>query len=130
MPLNLVDGLGYMVNGDVLTSADCKVAWERVEKIWGRGGNKVPQFFNVVLSKKTVEQQRVDPSLPQHYQSRASKTEALAGSVFKTLVPKLKDRMPDPFASVQSLANQKFSLVPSAQVSLGQKNFVRHPRRL
>ena len=35
MPLNFVDGLGYTVNGDALGSGDCKVAWERMEKIWG-----------------------------------------------------------------------------------------------
>ena len=49
-----------------------------MEKIWGGG---VPQFFDVVFNKKTVEQQRADPSLPQRYQCRVSKTEALAGSV-------------------------------------------------
>ena len=38
MPKNFVDGLGYAVNGDALTSADCKAAWERVEKVWGGGG--------------------------------------------------------------------------------------------
>ena len=105
MPLNFVDGLGYTVNGDTLSCADCKVAWKWVEKIWGGGGggNKVPQLFNVVFNQKTVEQQRADPSLPQRYQSRASKTEALAGSMFKKLVTKLKDRMPAPFAFVHPM---------------------------
>ena len=56
-----------------------------------------------MFNKKTVEQQRADPSLPQRYQSGASKTEALAGSVFKKLVTKVKDRMLDPFASVHPI---------------------------
>ena len=50
-----------------------------------------------------MEQQRADPSLPKRYQSRPSKPEALAGSVFKKLITKLKDKMPDPFASVHPM---------------------------
>ena len=103
MPINFVDGLGYTMNGDALHPADCKVAWERVEKVWGGGEDKVPQFYDVVFDKKAVEQQRADPSLPQRYQSRPSKTEALAGSVFKKLATKLKDKMLDPFASVHPM---------------------------
>ena len=37
MPLNFVDGLGYTVNGDTLSSADCKVAWDGW-RISGAGG--------------------------------------------------------------------------------------------
>ena len=69
----------------------------------GRVGNQVPRFFDVVFNKKTVEQQRADPSLPPRYQSRASKTEALAESVFKKFVTKRKDTMPGPFASVRPM---------------------------
>ena len=50
MPRNFVDGLGQTVTGDALTSADCKAAWERVEKIWGGGGSKVSLFFDVVFN--------------------------------------------------------------------------------
>ena len=38
MPRNFVDGLGYTVTGDALTSANCKAAWEWVEKVCGGGG--------------------------------------------------------------------------------------------
>ena len=38
MPITFVDGLGYTVNGDALGSGDCKVAWERVQKVCGAGG--------------------------------------------------------------------------------------------
>ena len=100
MPINFVDGLGYTVNGEALGSAYSKVAWDWVEKIRGRGGDKVQHVFNVVFNQKLVEQQRADPSLPQRYQSRASKTEALAGTVFKKLITKLKEEMHDPFESV------------------------------
>ena len=54
-----------------------------------------------MFNKKTVEQQRADPSLPQRYQSRASKTEALVGSVFK--------RPPMPPASVIVRENERES---------------------
>ena len=37
-PINFVDGLGYTVNGDALSPANCKVAWEPPEKGWGGGG--------------------------------------------------------------------------------------------
>ena len=66
-------------------------------------GNRIPQFFDVVFHKKTMEQQRADPSLPQRYQSRPSKTEALVCSVSKQLVTKLKDKMHNPFASLQPM---------------------------
>ena len=56
-----------------------------------------------MFNKRTVEQQRANPSIPQRYQSRPFKTEALVGSVLKKLVTKLKDRMPDPFASVHPM---------------------------
>ena len=72
--------------------------WNGLRKSGAGGGDIVPQLFDVVFNKKIVEQQRADPSLPQCYQSRASKTQAMAGSVFKKLVTKLKDRMRDPFA--------------------------------
>ena len=35
MPINFANVLGYTVNGDALGPADCKGAWERVEKTWG-----------------------------------------------------------------------------------------------
>ena len=54
MPLYFVARLGYTVNGDTRGSADYKVAWERVEKICGGRGNKVPRFFDVVLNKKKM----------------------------------------------------------------------------
>ena len=54
MPINFVDGLGYTVNGDTLNSVDFKVAWERVEKVWRRGGNKVPKLFHVVFTEKNA----------------------------------------------------------------------------
>ena len=41
MPLNFVDELGYTVNGDAVSSADCTVTWERVEKVLG-GEDKIP----------------------------------------------------------------------------------------
>ena len=47
-----------------------------------------------------MEQQRANPSPPQRYQSRASKIEALARTVFKKLLTKLNAKMPDPFESV------------------------------
>ena len=83
---------------------------------WG-GGNKVLDFFNVVLNKKTVEQQRDDPSLPQSYQSTASKKDALAGSVFKKFVPERKDKTPNPVPSscpVWSLAIRWPTQTPGA----------------
>ena len=49
-----------------------------MEKVFGQGGNKGPQFFDVVFNKTIGEQQRADPSLPQRYESRSSKTEAPA----------------------------------------------------
>ena len=62
----------------------------------GRGGDKVPQLSMLFLTKKSVEQQRANPAVPQRYQSKPSKTQALAGGMFKKIVTKLKDKMPDP----------------------------------
>ena len=66
-----------------------------MEKAWGGGGeNKIPPFFHVVVNIQNVEQQRVDPSLPQRYKSRPGKADQLAGSVSKKL---------DCFASVNPM---------------------------
>ena len=51
--MNFIDGLGYMVNGDALGSACRKVAWERLEKVWGgEGGIKLHIFLMLFLTKK------------------------------------------------------------------------------
>ena len=69
----------------------------------GGGGIKFHYFSVLYLTKKNVEQQRADPSLPQRYQCRPSKTEAPAARVFGKLVIKLKDKRLDPFASLHPM---------------------------
>ena len=103
MPRNFIDGLGYTVTGDALSSTDCKAACERVVKVWGGGGGGGGQscmgfrcFFNV----QNVEKQRADTCLPQRYQSRPGKTYQLVGSVFKKFVANLRESMPNPFEFV------------------------------
>ena len=74
MPINFVDGLGFTVNGDTLTPVDCKVAWERVEKVWGWGEIKFHGFWMLCLTKLqwnnkgpglvALGQGGADPSLP------------------------------------------------------------------
>ena len=64
MPLNFVDGLGYTVNGDALSSGDCKVTWERVEKIWGGGEIKFHNFSMLCLTKKLWNNKGPIPPCP------------------------------------------------------------------
>ena len=52
------------MNGDALPSADCKAAWDQVEKVWGGGWDKVPCFLDIVFNVPNVEKQRADPSVP------------------------------------------------------------------
>ena len=98
--MNFVGGLGNMWNGDAFSCGGGEVASEGVEKFRGRGGGTIPRLFDVVFSKKCVEQHTADSSLPQCYLRRPSKIEALVGSVFKNLTTKVKGRMGDTFASV------------------------------
>ena len=67
-----------------------------MEKNWG-GGNQVPQHFDPVFNVKPVEEQRKDPTLPQRYQSKPSKTGGLAGALIQKFIDSLQDRVPDPF---------------------------------
>ena len=46
---------------------------------------------------KPVEEQRKDPTLPQRYQSKPSKTGGLAGALIKKFINSMQDRVPDPF---------------------------------
>ena len=50
-------------------------------------------MFNV----KPVEEQRKDPTLPQRYQSKPSKTGGVAGALIKKFINSMQDRSPDPF---------------------------------
>ena len=61
------------------------------------GGNQVPQHFDPVFNVKPVEEQRKDPTLPQRYQSKPSKTGGLAGALIKKFINSMHDRVPDPF---------------------------------
>ena len=96
MARNFVDGLGYTVHRDILLAEDCKTTWGKVEKIWG-AGNQVPQHFDPVFNVKPVEEQRKDPTLPQRYQSKPSKTGGLASALITKFVNSINDRVPDPF---------------------------------
>ena len=44
MARNFVDGLGYIVNRDILLAEVCKTTWGKVQKIWG-GETK---FLNIL----------------------------------------------------------------------------------
>ena len=46
---------------------------------------------------KPVEEKRKDPTLPQRYQSKPSKTAGLAGALIKECINSMQDRVPDPF---------------------------------
>ena len=96
MARNFVDGLGYTVHRDILLVEDCKTTWGKVEKNLG-AGNQVPQHFDPVFNVKPVEEQRKDPTLPQRYQSKPSKTGGLASALIKKIINSIKDRVPDPF---------------------------------
>ena len=61
------------------------------------GGNQVPEHFDPVFNVKPVEEQRKDPTLPQRYQSKPSKTGRLAGALLKKFINSMQDRVPDPF---------------------------------
>ena len=93
---NFVDGLGYTIHCDILLAEDCKTTRGKVEKIWG-GGDQVPQNFDPVFNVKAVDEQRKDPTLPQRYQSKLSKTRDLAGALISKFINSMQDRVPDPF---------------------------------
>ena len=97
MARNFVEGLSYTVHRDILLVEDCKTTWGKVGKIWGGGGNQVPQHFDPVFNVKPVEEQRKDPTLPQQYQSKPSNTGGLARALTKKFVNSMQDRVPDPF---------------------------------
>ena len=61
------------------------------------GGGQAPQHFDPVFNVKPVEEQRKDPTLPQRYQSKPSKTGGLAGALIKKFINSMQDRVPDPF---------------------------------
>ena len=63
----------------------------------GGGGNQVPQHFDPVFTVKPVKEQRKDPTLPQRYQSKPSKTRGLGGTLIKKFINSMQDRVPDPF---------------------------------
>ena len=44
-----------------------------------------------------MEEQRKDPTLPQRYQSKPSKTGGLAGALIKKFINSMQDHVPDPF---------------------------------
>ena len=96
MARNFVDGLGYTVHRDILLAEDCKTTRGRVEKFWG-ARNQVPQHFDPVFNVKPVEEQRKDPTLPQRYQSKPSKTLGMASALIKQFINSINDRVPDPF---------------------------------
>ena len=50
-------------------------------------------MFNV----KPVEEQRKDPTLPQRYQSKPSKTGGLVGALIKKFIKSMQDRVADSF---------------------------------
>ena len=63
----------------------------------GGGRNQVPQHFDPVFNVKPVEEQRNDPTLPQRYQSKSSKTGGPAGALIKKFIQSMQERVPDPF---------------------------------
>ena len=53
-------------------------------------------MFNV----KPLEEQRKDPTLPQRFLSKPSKTGGLAGALIKKFINSMQDRVPDPFEAL------------------------------
>ena len=96
MAHNFVDGLGYTIHRDIFLAEDCKTTWGRVEKIRG-AGSQVSHVFDTVFIVKPVEEQRKDPTLPQRYQSKPSKTGRLAIALIKKFINNVNKRVPDPF---------------------------------
>ena len=113
MAVNFVDGLGYTVHRDILLAEGCKTTWGKVEKIWG-GGDQVPQHFDPVFNVKPFEEQGRDPTLPQRYPSKPSKTGGLAGALIKKFINSLQNHVPDPF---EDLFEMPYSVIVSGAES-------------
>ena len=67
-----------------------------MEKIWA-GGNQVPEHFDPVFNAKRGEEQKKDPTLPQRYMSKPTKTSGMARALIEKFVSGINDRVPDPF---------------------------------
>ena len=59
MPINFVDGLGYTVNRNALSSGDSKDDWEGVEKIWGEGAGIECHGFSTTTKKPPNNKRRI-----------------------------------------------------------------------
>ena len=61
------------------------------------GGDQVPQYFDPLFYVKLVEKQRKDPTLPQRYMSKPTKTSGMAIALIKTFINGINDGLPDRF---------------------------------
>ena len=61
------------------------------------GGEQLPQHFDPPFNVRPVEEQRKDPTLPQRYPSKPSKTGGLAGARIKKFINFMQEHVPDPF---------------------------------
>ena len=96
LPLNFVDGNGYIVLRGLVEARDCKVGWNKVMKAWGSGDEKVVwKNFELLFNASPSEDQATDPELPRRWQSKSTLGLGVrGGALFKKFHPHLTENVP------------------------------------
>ena len=95
LPLNFVDGNGYIVLPGLVEARDCEVGWDKVMKAWGSGDEKgVAKNFELLFSAARSEEQAKDPALPRRWQSKSTLGSGVGGPLFKKFHPHLTESVP------------------------------------
>ena len=73
LPLNFVDGNGYIVLRGLVEARDCEVGWNKVMEAWGSGDEKVAaKNCELLFNAGRSEDQARDLELPRRPQSKSS----------------------------------------------------------
>ena len=93
MPLNFVDGNGYMVLRGVVEAGDCDVGWGKVVKAWGSGDEKiVAKNYELLFNAERSEDQARDLDLPPALAKQKLAGEGGRGPLFKKFHPPLRGK--------------------------------------
>ena len=95
LPLNFVDGNGYIVLRGLVEARDCEVGWNKLMKAWGSGDEKVvAKNFELLFNAARTEEQAKDPTLPRRWQSKSTLGSGVGGPLFKKFHPHLTESVP------------------------------------